>query len=69
MRRIVIVVEGGDLGAALALAVAHKQGIADVSVMTRRDGSRQIVALAHASEARARWVKECRRLGQKVKRA
>lgn len=71
MRRVVIVIEGGDLGAKLALALAVKERLAPLDYVHRRDKTVQCAALASADDkgARNRWVRACRRMGLTVARA
>lgn len=71
MRRVTLVIEGGDLGAAIARAVGVKQGLAWIGYAHRRGGSVQCTAIVHAEDksARARWVKACKQAGLTVEPA
>ena len=70
-RRVTIVVAGGDLGAAFAMALGSAEGLASMGYTTRRDGGVQISALAKGEDvgARARWVRRCRQEGLTVAKA
>lgn len=59
-----IVVEGGDLGAHIAAAVARKRGMTDVRMYRRRDG--WAVSAEGEKGERGAWVKDCRRSGLTV---
>jgi hypothetical protein len=69
MKRVTIVVEGGDVGAALAKGFAKAEGIASTTYVHRRDGSVQVSGQTDDGGARGRWVKRCRRAGLTVARA
>jgi hypothetical protein len=68
LRRHTLVIEGGQLGAALAVAIAKNAGLADTGWFIRRDGRAQVQA--HAPEddrgARNRWAAKCREVGLSV---
>lgn len=68
MRKHTLVIEGGQLGAALAVAVGRKAGLRDVSYTIRRDGNAQVFGRAPEDDkgARGRWVHDCKRLGLTV---
>lgn len=71
LRKVTIVVEGGDLGGALAKALGATVGIAGMGHVARRDGSVEVYGLAEGGDetARERWVKRCRDTGLAVRRA
>lgn len=70
MRKHTVVLEGGQLGALLALSLAEKVGLAcdRRQYVARRDGAAQVWAFAPADDkgARARWVRECKRVGLSI---
>lgn len=70
MRKHTLVIEGGQLGALLALSLADRAGLgADRrQYVTRRDGNAQVWAFASEDDkgARGRWVHECKALGLTV---
>lgn len=65
MRRLTIVVRGGDVGAAFAMALGVAEGIASLGYWTRRDGCVEVTGLTTAEDkgARKRWVARCKREG------
>lgn len=71
LRRVTLVLEGGDIGAKFALALAVAEGLAAVSYVHRRDGTVQVYAMTTANDggARDRWAKRCRLEGLTVARA
>jgi hypothetical protein len=69
MRRVTIVLEGGDLGAKLAIAFGIDEGIATMGYVHRRDNCVQVTGLTTDKDGRRKWVRRCRREGLTVKRA
>jgi hypothetical protein len=64
-----LVIEGGQLGAAIAVALAWTRcGLSEPGWYARRDGRVQVYAYAPAEDkgARSRWVKACRDTGLTV---
>lgn len=69
MRKHTLVIEGGDIGAAIATALAIlKCGLSDPGWHHRRGGDVQVYAYAPESDkgARGRWVKACKDTGLTV---
>jgi hypothetical protein len=70
VRKHTVVLEGGQLGALLALSIAESVGLATDrrQYVTRRDGAAQVWAFGEDGDkgARSRWVRECKRVGLKV---
>jgi hypothetical protein len=66
VRRVTVVIEGGNVGAAIALALAMRVGVADVEWFQRRDGNVQMSGVANDAKARGRWVSAMRDCGMVV---
>lgn len=66
--RHTVVIEGGDIGAAIALALGMRLGVSDIRWHMRRDGGMQLSGTGDAG-ARSRWVGAMRATGLVVKKA
>lgn len=70
MQKVTIVIEGGQLGALLALALSGAAGLVydDRQYVTRRDGCSQVWAYTRIEDksARKRWVSKCKATGLTV---
>ena len=67
LRRVTIVVEGGDVGAAFAIALGADEGVAHLGFSYRREGVQVSgLVLDDDTGARDRWAKRCRREGLAV---
>lgn len=71
LRKVTIVVEGGDIGAAFAIALGAAERIAGLGYTHRRDGTVQVTGIVEEKDsgARDRWAKRCRAEGLSVARA
>jgi hypothetical protein len=68
MRRVTVVIGGGDLGAAIARACALEAGIAWLGYVHRRGATVQCYALTSTDDttARPRWAAACKAIGLSV---
>lgn len=71
MKRVTVVLEAGDIGAAIACAVAKQCGLENPGYMHRRDGGVQVNAYADDEDksARNKWVHLLRSAGLTVRPA